>query len=316
MGYLLLMKNMIVIIILLVPKLLFGQLPYTWTSGVNPFWVSTNMGSGNALNWQSGCGVVTTNCSGNYSNNQDTYYTSNTIDASCGVNININFTVSGNAEIGYDFLFVYYSLNNGITWINPYGANSGWTGNFGGGVTIPTISVPSSSTFKFRFEFYSDNSNKSIGYKISAFNMWCSSPLPIELLYFNGKKNGDNIMLEWSSATEYNNDYYTIEKSNDGISFFELNKVYGFGNSTIIKYYNYLDIHPYNGINYYRLSQTDFNGKITMFKIIGIEYDNNSSRKLIKVTNILGQDVSEVDDCIKIYYFSDGSIEKRYKKLK
>lgn len=307
------MKNILMILMLFMSFGIFGQLPYTWTTGVNPGWISTNYGLGNSLNWNSGCSVVTTNCTGNYSNNQNTFYTSPTINASCNnaSSINITFSASGNAESGYDFLFIEYSLDNGITWINPYGINVGWTGSFGAGSTIPVINVPTSPTFKFRFNFYSDFSNRASGYKITDFDIWCNVVLPIELIYFNGVRYScSQNILNWATATETNNDHFEIERSADAINFKTIKEISGSIYSTDTKKYIYVDSNPESGINYYRLKQVDLDGTYKYAPIIDIDNSCAKNLKILKITNLLGQEVNEEYGGPKIFYYNYGSILK------
>ncbi len=302
------------ILMLLVSVSVLGQLPYTWSTGVNPGWVSTNSGSGPALSWQGGCSVVTTNCNGNYSNSQNTFYTSPTINASCNnaSSINITFRASGNAESSYDFLFIEYSLNNGTTWINPYGTLVGWTGNFGAGSTIPSVNVPASSTFKFRFNFYSDNSFTYSGYKILDFDIWCNVVLPIELIEFTGQqKSCSQNLLSWATATESNNDYFEIKRSTNGIDFIVLEKTPGAGTSLQTKQYKFIDTKPEPGINYYQLKQVDYNGIYTYSNIVDINNSCVKDLKIIKISNLLGQEVTEDFGGPKLIYYSDGSVIKR-----
>ena len=96
-------------------------------------------------------------------------------------------------------------------------------------------------------------------------------PLPIELLSFTGKCNNQNIELKWSTATETNNDYFSIERSLDAINWQIVSKVDGGGNSTSIKNYSYIDAGQYDDISYYRIKQTDFNGQFKYSAIIAIE---------------------------------------------
>ena len=87
-----------------------------------------------------------------------------------------------------------------------------------------------------------------------------TSPLPIELISFNAQVKNDAVHLTWSTATEINNDYFTIERSRDAIHFEPIKKIAGAGNSmTTINYETY-DRNPYSGTSYYRLKQTDFDG--------------------------------------------------------
>jgi alpha-tubulin suppressor-like RCC1 family protein len=95
--------------------------------------------------------------------------------------------------------------------------------------------------------------------------------LPVELLSFTGKSLSNSILLEWSTASEINNDYFTIEKSRDGIAFSELGKINGAGNSTQLNSYSLIDENPFSGTNYYRLKQTDFDGKYSYSEIIAVK---------------------------------------------
>lgn len=95
--------------------------------------------------------------------------------------------------------------------------------------------------------------------------------LPIELTSFSGKPYGKSNIIEWSTASEINNDYFTVEKSNDGIDFEILTTVKGAGMSSETKNYVVTDQHPFSSITYYRLKQTDYNGKFTYSDIIAIE---------------------------------------------
>ncbi len=92
--------------------------------------------------------------------------------------------------------------------------------------------------------------------------------LPIELLGFTVKAiDNSKVELNWSTCTEINNDFFTIERSNDGVIFEEIDYIEGAGNSNRIINYSQIDYNPNNGINYYRLKQTDFNGDFEYFNI-------------------------------------------------
>ena len=101
---------------------------------------------------------------------------------------------------------------------------------------------------------------------------WCfTGTLPIELVSFEAKLNGSKINLGWTTASEINNDYFTVERSANGKDFEIINTQPGAGNSTITLDYLYTDMNPLTGYNYYRLKQTDYDGKFTYSKI---EYVN------------------------------------------
>jgi hypothetical protein len=92
--------------------------------------------------------------------------------------------------------------------------------------------------------------------------------LPIGLLYFKADCEKERVLIEWKSATEINNQFYTVEKSYNGIDWMLLKIVQGANNSSTATYYQIYDNNPNNGINLYRLMQTDYNGQIKIYNPI------------------------------------------------
>ncbi|MGR6086654.1 MAG: T9SS type A sorting domain-containing protein [Arcticibacter sp.] len=91
------------------------------------------------------------------------------------------------------------------------------------------------------------------------------SPLPIELMSFNANCESGNVVLSWTTATEKNNDYFTLLRSIDGVNFESIGNVNGSGNSTTAISYEFID-RTSNGLSYYyKLSQTDFDGTESTF---------------------------------------------------
>lgn len=88
-------------------------------------------------------------------------------------------------------------------------------------------------------------------------------PLPVTLLYFKAMKEGNMSLLNWATATEKDNDYFSIEKSTDGLNFKPIGSVKGAGNSHQILKYAFTDSDPLPGLNYYRIKQTDYDGKFS-----------------------------------------------------
>ncbi|MBC5773955.1 T9SS type A sorting domain-containing protein [Pontibacter sp. KCTC 32443] len=97
------------------------------------------------------------------------------------------------------------------------------------------------------------------------------TPLPVELLSFEGKATQSGIELEWETASESNNDHFEIERSSDGKNFASIGIVDGAGNSNTKRSYNYLDDVNYNGMYYYRLRQVDFDGEKTFSNVIAVQ---------------------------------------------
>lgn len=98
--------------------------------------------------------------------------------------------------------------------------------------------------------------------------------LPVSLIEFSGKENQNGIDLSWSTATEINNYYFKIDRSHDGIHFQELARVSGAGNTEAVTAYNMTDHQPMSGVNYYRLTQYDFDGQFEVLGTIRVSYDN------------------------------------------
>lgn len=95
-------------------------------------------------------------------------------------------------------------------------------------------------------------------------------PLPIELLSFTASYNGSTVDLKWATASEINNDHYDIERSVDGNNFEKIIYVKGAGNSTSLINYAVTDKNPLNGLSYYRLRQTDFDGAFSLSKNVAV----------------------------------------------
>lgn len=90
----------------------------------------------------------------------------------------------------------------------------------------------------------------------------CIIPLPVDQLFFSAKyiQNDTKVVLMWTTASEQNNDYYTIERTIDGVHFENIGSIGGGGNSTSLLNYTIFDNNPIEGISYYRLKQTDYDG--------------------------------------------------------
>jgi hypothetical protein len=100
--------------------------------------------------------------------------------------------------------------------------------------------------------------------------------LPIELLYLKGNNYNNENVITWQTATETNNHYFTVEKSNDGVNFIDIGIVNGAGTSLQLNSYSLIDKENISDIKYYRLKQTDFNGSYKQSTIISIENDQTT----------------------------------------
>ena len=120
--------------------------------------------------------------------------------------------------------------------------------------------------------------------------------------------------MTWETASEINNDYFTIERSLNGTDWEIITIIDGAGNSNTILAYSTLDNSPYHGVSYYRLKQTDFDGQfeysiirsVTVNKVYGNEvqiYPNPTNSQItiqtnkqelssFRIYNAFGQDVT------------------------
>lgn len=97
--------------------------------------------------------------------------------------------------------------------------------------------------------------------------------LPIELISFDATANQNQVDLSWITGSEKNNDFFTIERTVDGIAYEEVARIEGQGNSSSKTSYEYTDARPLSGISYYRLKQTDFNGESEVFEVKSVNIE-------------------------------------------
>lgn len=99
-----------------------------------------------------------------------------------------------------------------------------------------------------------------------------SGVLPVELLYFKAiPKENEVVELTWETAVEYNNNFFSVERSKDGQLWELVKKVDGVGFSNKKTAYRTMDENPYNGSSFYRLKQTDYDGQFSFSDIKQIE---------------------------------------------
>ncbi len=104
-------------------------------------------------------------------------------------------------------------------------------------------------------------------------------PLPVSLQSIELISNEKSICIRWVTLTESNNNYFTVERSVDGMNFSKIVEVKGAGNSNSKIKYEVKDWEPLNGVSYYRLRQTDFDGQYSFSETLSIEvyFSNNQA---------------------------------------
>jgi hypothetical protein len=110
---------------------------------------------------------------------------------------------------------------------------------------------------------------------VSSFSPWVlvdqSAPLPVELVDFSARLIGGSVQLDWVTASELNNDYFTVERTVDAEQFEEVALVGGAGTTNKKNTYSAFDSSPVVGKNYYRIKQVDFDGTFSYSKLITVE---------------------------------------------
>lgn len=199
-------------------------------------------------------------CAGSLENNAwYAFTTASTCASPCTVTMSIsNIICSGG---GSGFQIGFFSGTCGSL------SNFGCTSGSGGSVVTTITGLGPNQTVIVGID---GNAGANCSYSLSATN---TIPLPVEMFGFNLLKASGYIDVQWSTATEKNNKWFTVEKSNDATTFIEVGKVAGEQISHSNKYYSVKDISPSRGINYYRIKQTDYDGTTTYSQMKVVNYD-------------------------------------------
>ena len=133
-------------------------------------------------------------------------------------------------------------------------------------------------------------------------------PLPVELLYFTADKEPTYNLVHWATASENNSSHFILERSTDGSEWRTIETVTAAGNSTEKLTYNIIDAtHPAT-LNYYRLLQYDVDGQFATYGPIAI--NNNKTNRIVRIINLMGQEVDANATGICIEVYEDGTMIK------
>ena len=161
----------------------------------------------------------------------------------------------------FDIANIYGAMYKNGLWRN-IGGGSGSVSPSGETIILENVTILGNSSRNLEF------TKTSIGSKSQ------ETILPIELLSFSAHCNGNTIGIDWSTASERNNDYFILEKSLDAINFNEIARIAGAGKSIEQIDYSYTDYDYYGGDVYYRLIQVDYDGTKTYSEIISAKCSN------------------------------------------
>jgi len=130
------------------------------------------------------------------------------------------------------------------------------------------------------------------------------APLPIELISYSAHEKGNNVLLRWRTASEYNTDYFVIKRFQDNLEKIELERVKASGFSSSIVSYEFEDQNSPIGILYYELEQYDLDGTCAHKKIISLNHTLKTTDLLFINDNdrIIIQNIK--DEMVEILLFN------------
>jgi hypothetical protein len=245
-----------------------------------------------------------------------------------------NFATFGSNTNPDNSVDIQYSTDNGSTYTNAFtltGANTAGESRFlvsDGSSSVPyknfiTKGFPIGSglngqTIKIKLIFHKvDNNNDGIAIDEFCLEESVAAVLPVKLVSFNANNKGKEVYIDWSTMVEINNDYFTVEKSEDAKNFNAIGIIKGAGNSNNILTYNFIDYNNSSKIVYYRLKQTDYNGEYSYSKINAVDlrddkldewsfYPNPANEHINLKGNIEELEILDVSgNLIKQYFNTD-----------
>ncbi len=231
----------------------------------------------------------------------DTYNTSSgqTITfspATSGEKVEISFS-SLAGELGSGgTLYDYIEVFNGPTTASPLIGT--WT-------STPSSAITSSAAGgELTVRFTSDISIAYDGWIASVYTI--GIPLPVTMGSFAGHEAGRANLIEWTTYSEQNSDYFSLEHSSDGIYWNRLEDIEAAGSSNIKIIYSAEHQFICSCYNYYRLKQVDFDGKEEYFGPISID-NSKSSKKIVRLTDLTGREVPSDTTGLVIEVYEDGT---------
>lgn len=108
--------------------------------------------------------------------------------------------------------------------------------------------------------------------------IYATVPLPVKLTAFSAVEKNGKISVTWTTESEKNNDFFTLEKSQNGSTFTQVAEVKGNGTTNKKTEYEFTDEEPVEGNSYYRLRQTDFNGENENIGLITVHFEKQPGK--------------------------------------
>ena len=113
-------------------------------------------------------------------------------------------------------------------------------------------------------------------FTIQLINVCADAALPITLINFDATQIGTTVEISWQTAREINTNYMAVERSDLGLDFFEIGKVYSQGNTNRPKKYTFVDYNPPKNLAFYRLKSVDIDGTVHYSHIVNVPINNQT----------------------------------------
>lgn len=181
-------------------------------------------------------------------------------DVPSPMNIPINIVIPAGQTYGFYVTATSTAATTGIRYTN----NSGYT-NIASDANI-SINGGIGKSYPFGTNFNNRSFNGTVHYSVG-------NVLPVDFIHFNATIKDNSTQLEWSTQSENKNDFFTIEKTQDGQNWENIGTIDAVGNSTSLNQYDYIDESPRIGTTYYQLSQTDIDGVKTILDVQSVFYE-------------------------------------------
>jgi hypothetical protein len=213
--------------------------------------------------------------------------------------ITLAFNYIENGETTLDDASVYYSVDNGTTWLllantakssccniltnAPVACSNAFAGQgyWKAFSALLPATCDNIATLKVGFLWINNGNNagKDPSIAIDDVTLSYTTLLPITLSEFEAKQNNDHVNLQWTTETEENFKGFSVERSDDAIGFYPIGSVNGHNNSNSKKHYSFIDkeLNGNKKIYYYRLKMTDNDGSYQYSPLSAVYFYSSAS---------------------------------------
>lgn len=145
-----------------------------------------------------------------------------------------------------------------------------------------TANIPGTgTTLDLRFNIFVNNQNPG-AMAFDNFRLYSSSVLPLTWASFNARNQDNGVALDWSTASEQHTKDFTVQHKTENGTWNDITVVAAAGNSSSLRSYSYTHLSPSNGLNYYRIQQTDLDGRVSYSDVRMIRFSAATQTFIVK----------------------------------